>query len=59
VYNSNYDDIVGVVNLKISLHIDDDDFNLSDLMTEAPYMMEQTHTKLWSGLRRQVFIMLW
>jgi putative hemolysin len=24
------------------LHIDDDDFNLSDLMTEAPYMMEQT-----------------
>jgi putative hemolysin len=29
------------VNLKISLHIDDDDFNLSDLMTEAP-MMEQT-----------------
>jgi putative hemolysin len=37
VYNSNYDDIVGVVNLKnIFAHIDDDDFNLSDLMTEAP-----------------------
>jgi putative hemolysin len=37
VYNSNYDDIVGVVNLKnIFVHIDDDDFNLSDLMTEAP-----------------------
>jgi putative hemolysin len=35
--------IVGVVNLKnIFAHIDDDDFNLSDLMTEAPYMMEQT-----------------
>jgi putative hemolysin len=34
----NYDDIVGVVNLKnIFAHIDDDDFNLSDLMTEALY----------------------
>ncbi|WP_016988875.1 hemolysin family protein [Flavobacterium sp. ACAM 123] len=43
VYNKNYDDIVGVVNLKnIFAHIDDDDFNLSDLMTEAPFMMEQT-----------------
>jgi putative hemolysin len=43
VYRKNYDDIVGVVNLKnIFAHIDDDDFNLSDLMTEAPYMMEQT-----------------
>jgi putative hemolysin len=38
VYNRNYDDIVGVVNLKnIFAHIDDDDFNLSDLMTEALY----------------------
>jgi putative hemolysin len=37
VYNRNYDDIVGVVNLKNILRIDDDDFNLSDLMTEALY----------------------
>jgi hypothetical protein len=28
--------ILLVVNLKNILHIDDDDFNLSDLMTEAP-----------------------
>jgi putative hemolysin len=33
--------ILGVVNLKIFFaHIDDDDFNLSDLMTEAPYMTD-------------------
>lgn len=43
VYGENYDDIVGVVNLKsIFAHIDDDDFNLPKIMTEAPFMMEQT-----------------
>ena len=43
VYGENYDDIVGVVNLKsIFAHIDKDDFNLPDIITEAPFMMEQT-----------------
>jgi putative hemolysin len=60
VYNSNYDDIVGVVNLKnIFANIDDDDFNSSDLMTEAHMMEQTTAYKALSVLRRQVFIMLW
>ncbi|SHG45848.1 putative hemolysin [Flavobacterium micromati] len=43
VYNGNYDEIVGVVNLKdIFAHFDNENFNLSDIMTEAPFMMEQT-----------------
>lgn len=43
VYEDNYDDIVGVVNLKnIFAHIDDENFNLPDIMTEAPFLMEQT-----------------
>ena len=43
VYGENYDDISGVVNLKsIFANIDKADFNLSDIMTEAPFMMEQT-----------------
>ncbi len=43
VYQDNYDDIVGVVNLKnIFAHFEQDNFNLSDIMTEAPFMMEQT-----------------
>jgi putative hemolysin len=43
VYQDNYDDIVGVVNLKnIFAHFEQDSFNLSDIMTEAPFMMEQT-----------------
>ncbi len=43
VYQDNYDDIVGVVNLKnIFAHIDDENFNLPDIMTEAPFLMEQT-----------------
>ncbi|HWR93987.1 MAG TPA: hemolysin family protein [Flavobacterium sp.] len=43
VYNENYDDIVGVVNLKnIFANFENDSFNLSEIMTEAPYMMEQT-----------------
>lgn len=43
VYGENYDDIVGVVNLKsIFAHIGDADFNLEKLMTEAPFIMEQT-----------------
>lgn len=43
VYGENYDDIVGVVNLKsIFAHIDNDNFNLPDIITEAPFMMEQT-----------------
>jgi len=43
VYGSNYDDIVGVVNLKnIFAHFEKDNFNLADIMTEAPFIMEQT-----------------
>ena len=43
VYGDNHDDIVGVVNLKsIFANIDKDNFNLPDIMTEAPFMMEQT-----------------
>lgn len=43
VYNENHDDIVGVVNLKnIFANVDNDSFNLAEIMTEAPFMMEQT-----------------
>ena len=43
IYDKNYDDIVGVVNLKnIFAHFENDNFNLIDIMTEAPFMMEQT-----------------
>ena len=43
VYKENHDDIVGVVNLKsIFANIDAADFNLPEIMTEAPFMMEQT-----------------
>ncbi|RZJ70036.1 hemolysin family protein [Flavobacterium sp.] len=43
VYDKNYDDIVGVVNLKsIFAHFEEADFNLSKIMTEAPFIMEQT-----------------
>jgi putative hemolysin len=43
VYGENHDDIVGVVNLKnIFSHFENNNFNLSDILTEAPFMMEQT-----------------
>jgi putative hemolysin len=43
VYGENHDDIVGVVNLKaIFSHFENDNFNLAEIMTEAPYLMEQT-----------------
>ncbi|MBL0013671.1 MAG: HlyC/CorC family transporter [Flavobacterium sp.] len=43
VYDENFDDIVGVVNLKnIFAHFENTDFNLNAIMTEAPFMMEQT-----------------
>ncbi|WP_372339305.1 hemolysin family protein [Flavobacterium sp. '19STA2R22 D10 B1'] len=43
VYSKNYDDIVGVVNLKsIFSHIDDEHFSLETIITEAPFIMEQT-----------------
>ena len=43
VYGDNYDDIVGVVNLKnIFSHFEDHNFNLDKIMTEAPFIMEQT-----------------
>jgi putative hemolysin len=43
VYGENFDDIVGVANLKnIFLNIEKENFNLSTIMTEAPFIMEQT-----------------
>jgi putative hemolysin len=43
VYGDNFDDIEGVVNMKnIFSHIDDEDFNLTKIMTEAPFIMETT-----------------
>lgn len=43
VYDTNYDDIVGVVHLKsIFAHYDESHFNIADIMTDAPFMMEQT-----------------
>jgi putative hemolysin len=43
VYGENHDDIVGVVNLKnIFSHFENESFNLAEIITEAPFMMEQT-----------------
>lgn len=43
VYGENFDDIVGVVNLKnIFSNFENETFNLADIMTEAPFIMEQT-----------------
>jgi putative hemolysin len=43
VYGVNYDDILGVVNLKnIFATIENPAFNLTDIMTEAPFLMEYT-----------------
>ncbi len=43
VYDDNFDDIIGVVDLKnIFAHFEDDDFNLANIMKEAPFIMEQT-----------------
>src|SRR3970282_522063 len=51
VFGRDYDKIFGVVNLKnIFAHIDDENINLSELMTEAPFMME--HTTAYKALER-------
>jgi putative hemolysin len=43
IYGENHDDILGVVNLKnIFSNYDNDNFNLSEIMTDARFMMEQT-----------------
>lgn len=43
VYNENYDDIVGVVDLKnLFSNLDLENFNLANIMTDAPFMMEHT-----------------
>ncbi len=43
VYNENHNDIVGVVNLKnIFANFENTSFDLAEIMTEAPYLMEQT-----------------
>jgi len=51
VYGENHDDIVGVVNLKnIFAHFENENFNLADIMTEAPFMME--HTTAYKALEK-------
>ena len=51
VYGKDYDDIVGVVNLKnIFAHIDKESINLSEIMTDAPFMME--HTTAYKALEQ-------
>jgi putative hemolysin len=43
VFSDNYDDIVGIVTLKnIFATIEKDHFDLSAIMTDPPYLMEQT-----------------
>jgi len=43
VFGKNHDDIVGVVNLKnIFTNFENENFNLAEIMTEAPFMMEYT-----------------
>lgn len=43
VFKDNHDDIVGVVHLKnIFAHFEEENFNVATIMTEAPFMMEQT-----------------
>lgn len=43
IYGNNYDDIVGVVNLKnIFAHFENENFNLEQIVTEAPFIIEQT-----------------
>ena len=51
VYGTDYDDVVGVVNLKsIFARIDDETIDLSKIMTEAPFMME--HTTAYKALEK-------
>jgi putative hemolysin len=43
VFGDNYDDIIGVVNLKnIFAHFEEENFSIASIMTEAPFIMEQT-----------------
>ena len=43
VYGDHYDDIVGVVDLKnIFAHFGEENFRLSTIMTDPPFLMEQT-----------------
>jgi len=43
IFGDSFNEIVGVVNLKnIFSNIDNDNFSLTTIMTEAPYLMEQT-----------------
>ena len=43
VYGESFNNIVGVVNLKnIFANIDNENFNLKEIISEAPYLMEQT-----------------
>lgn len=43
VYDKNYDDVVGVVNLKnIFANFESDSFSLAKIMTDAPFIIEHT-----------------
>lgn len=43
IYDKNHDDIVGVADLKnIFSNFENEGFNVADIMTDAPFMMEQT-----------------
>lgn len=51
VYGKDYDDIVGVVNLKnIFARMDEETIHLSEIMTDAPFMME--HTTAYKALEK-------
>lgn len=51
VYKDTIDEIVGVVSLKnIFANIENEDFNLESIMTEAPYLME--HTTAYNALEK-------
>jgi putative hemolysin len=51
VFNKNYDDIVGVANLKsIFATIDNPDFSLLNIITDPPFMME--HTTAYTALEQ-------
>jgi len=43
VYDKDYDDVVGVVNLKnIFAHFENENFSLAKIMTDAPFIIEHT-----------------
>jgi putative hemolysin len=57
VYGENYDDIVGVVNLKIFCSFWNEDFNLS-YNDWSSFMMEQTAYVALENFKNREYIML-